>query len=42
MYCAVLLAASLVLLVLGKKRPKTLPLAPFMTAAYLLSEAFVI
>ncbi len=42
MYCGVLLAASVVLLFLGKKRPRALPLAPFMAAAYFLWQGFVI
>ncbi|MCL1804618.1 MAG: prepilin peptidase [Clostridiales bacterium] len=36
MYCAVLLAASGILLILVRKKPKALPLAPFMAAAWYL------
>ena len=42
MYCVVLLFASVVFLSMGKRRPKTLPLAPFMTAAYFLHRIFMI
>lgn len=34
MYCAALLAASAIMLVRGKKRPKTVPLAAVMAAAW--------
>ncbi len=42
MYCVVLLGASFVLLFLGKKKPRALPLAPFMAAAYFLWQGFMI
>ena len=37
MYCVMLLTASGVLFILGRKKPKTIPLAPFMAAAWFLN-----
>jgi len=41
-YGIVMLVASGLLLIMGKRKPKTVPLAPFMTAAYFLYNLFVV
>ena len=37
-YCAVLFAAALVLLLAGRQKPRTLPMAPFMAASFFISQ----